>query len=58
MFPLAPAAGVEAFLATDRGVFRTTDAGEHWQPSGFAGQEVLEIATFPPPDPSSYGKQR
>ena len=27
MFPLAPAAGLEAFLATDRGLFRTTDAG-------------------------------
>jgi hypothetical protein len=50
MFPLAPAAGLEAFLATDRGLFRTTDAGEHWTPAGFAGQEVLTIATFPPPE--------
>lgn len=50
LFPLAPAAGLEAFLATDRGVFRTTDAGQHWQASGLAGQEVLEIATFPPPE--------
>lgn len=51
LFPLAPAAGLEAFLATDRGLFRTNDAGEHWAPAGFAGQEVLEVATFPPPDP-------
>jgi photosystem II stability/assembly factor-like uncharacterized protein len=58
MFPLAPAAGVEAFLATDRGVFHTGDAGEHWEPSGFAGKEVLEIATFPPPDPVTKGKPR
>jgi photosystem II stability/assembly factor-like uncharacterized protein len=50
MFPLAPAAGLEAFLATDRGLFRTTDAGAHWAPAGFAGQEVLTVATFPPPD--------
>ena len=57
MFPLAPAAGLEAFLATDRGLFRTTDAGEHWSPAGFAGQEVLTVATFPPPEPTS-GKKR
>ncbi len=51
MFPLAPAAGLEAFLATDRGIFRTADAGEHWQPSGLPGQDVFEIATFPAPEP-------
>ncbi len=50
MFPLAPAAGIEAFLATDRGVFHTFDAGEHWSASGLAGMDVLEIATFPPPE--------
>ena len=50
MFPLAPAAGLEAFLATDRGLFRTMDAGEHWSPAGFAGQDVLTVATFPPPE--------
>lgn len=58
MFPLAPAAGVEAFLATDRGIFRTPDAGEHWYPSGLAGQDVLTIATFPPPDPAPQRKPR
>jgi photosystem II stability/assembly factor-like uncharacterized protein len=58
MFPLAPAAGLEAFLATDRGLFRTADAGEHWAPAGFAGQEVLTVATFPPPEPASRKKPR
>ena len=51
MFPLAPAAGLEAFLATDQGVFRTVDAGQTWHLAGFQGQEVLSIATFPPPRP-------
>ena len=51
MFPLAPAAGLEAFLATDRGVFRTADAGQTWDLAGFEGQEVLTVATFPPPRP-------
>jgi len=50
LFPLAPAAGIEAFLATDQGLFRTRDAGEHWEPAGFAGQEVLTVATFPAPE--------
>jgi photosystem II stability/assembly factor-like uncharacterized protein len=57
MFPLAPAAGVEAFLATDRGLFRTTDAGEHWAPAGFAGQDVLTVATFPAPEPVAPRKR-
>jgi photosystem II stability/assembly factor-like uncharacterized protein len=51
MFPLAPAAGLEAFVATDRGVFRTADGGQHFQAAGLAGEEVLTIATFPPPEP-------
>jgi photosystem II stability/assembly factor-like uncharacterized protein len=58
MFPLAPAAGLEAFLATDRGLFRTMDAGEHWSPAGFAGQEVLTVATFPAPEPTQGKKRR
>jgi photosystem II stability/assembly factor-like uncharacterized protein len=57
MFPLAPAAGLEAFLATDRGIFRTPDAGEHWDPAGLEGQDVLTIATFPPPSPSAKKKK-
>jgi hypothetical protein len=51
MFPLAPAAGLEAFMATDQGVFRTADAGQTWVATGFAGQNVLTVATFPPPRP-------
>ncbi len=58
LFPLAPAAGNEAFLATEAGIFHTGDAGEHWEPAGLAGQEVLEIATFPPPDPASDRRRR
>jgi photosystem II stability/assembly factor-like uncharacterized protein len=48
LFPLGAGGGPEAFLATDRGLFHTADAGEHWEASGFAGQEVLEVATYPP----------
>ncbi len=51
LFPLAPAAGLEAFLSTDRGVFRTADAGAHWHPAGLEGKEVFLVATFPPPEP-------
>ncbi len=58
LFPLAPAAGLEAFLATDQGLFRTRDAGEHWEPAGFAGQDVLTVATFPAPEPLLKKKQR
>ncbi|MCG6921860.1 MAG: hypothetical protein LJF15_12365 [Acidobacteria bacterium] len=59
MFPLAPAAGLEAFLATDRGVFRTADAGQTWVASGFQGQNVLTVATFPPPRPDlDVGRRR
>jgi len=58
MFPLAPAAGLEAFLATDRGLFRTADAGEHWSQAGFRDQEVLTVATFPPPEPTPGKKPK
>jgi len=51
LFPLAPAAGLEAFVATDRGLFRTADGGQRFQPAGLAGEDVLTIATFPPPEP-------
>ena len=57
LFPLAPAAGLEAFVATDRGVFRTADGGQSFHPSGLAGEDVLVIATFPPPEPLT-GKTR
>jgi photosystem II stability/assembly factor-like uncharacterized protein len=58
LFPLAPAAGLEAFLATDKGLFRTPDAGKSWSPAGFAGEEVLTVATFPPPAPLAPRKKR
>jgi photosystem II stability/assembly factor-like uncharacterized protein len=51
LFPLAPAAGAEAFLGTARGIFHTTDGGLHWMASGLDGEQVLALATFPPPDP-------
>jgi photosystem II stability/assembly factor-like uncharacterized protein len=57
IFPLAPAAGLEAFLSTSRGVFRTTDAGAHWQPAGLTDKEVFLVATFPPPEPITKGKK-
>jgi photosystem II stability/assembly factor-like uncharacterized protein len=58
LFPLAPAAGSEAFLATDRGIFHTADGGEHWQAAGLAGEDVLEIATFPAPAPAKRKPKR
>jgi photosystem II stability/assembly factor-like uncharacterized protein len=57
LFPLAPAAGLEAFLSTDRGVFRTADAGAHWHPAGLEGKDVLLVATFPPPEPMTKGRK-
>ncbi|MCG6926272.1 MAG: hypothetical protein LJF30_13295 [Acidobacteria bacterium] len=57
MFPLAPAAGLEAFLATDRGLFHTSDAGQHWSATGFEGEAVFTVATFPPPAPELGGKE-
>ena len=56
MFPLAPASGAEAFLSTNRGLFRTADGGLRWIPAGLAGQAVLAVGTFPPPDPVRKGR--
>ena len=49
LFPLAPANGAEAFLATNRGVLWSGDGGFHWEPSGLTGEDVVSIGTFPPP---------
>jgi photosystem II stability/assembly factor-like uncharacterized protein len=49
MFPLAPAAGSEAFLATDDGAFHTPDGGLHWSGPMLKGRRVLCLATYPPP---------
>jgi photosystem II stability/assembly factor-like uncharacterized protein len=57
MFPLAPAAGLEAFVGTDDGAFRTTDGGQHWQRAGLEGRSILSLATFPPPQPT-HGKRK
>jgi photosystem II stability/assembly factor-like uncharacterized protein len=56
LFPLAPAAGVEAFVGTDQGIYHTPDAGLHWQPSGLKDESILALATFPPPAPVLAGK--
>ncbi len=58
LFPMAPEGDTEAFAATDQGLFRTLDGGEHWQPSGLAGSDVLTIATFPLPDLSPRKKPK
>ena len=58
MFPLAPAAGLEAFLGTDDGIFRTTDGGQHWQRAGLEGKGILSLATFPPPAPFSKKRKK
>jgi photosystem II stability/assembly factor-like uncharacterized protein len=58
LFPLAPAAGLEAFLATDQGLFQTLDGGRQWRPAGFRGESVLTVATFPAPSPLRGGKTR
>jgi photosystem II stability/assembly factor-like uncharacterized protein len=57
MFPLAPAAGLEAFVGTNDGLFRTTDGGQHWQGAGLEGKSILSLATFPPPPPA-HGKKK
>ena len=49
LFPLAPAAGAEAFLGTEDGVFHTPDGGLHWNGPTLKGRRVLSLATFPPP---------
>ena len=51
LFPLAPAAGLEAFIATDRGIFHTADGGQTFEAGGLAGEAVLALATFPAPEP-------
>jgi photosystem II stability/assembly factor-like uncharacterized protein len=58
MFPLAPAAGIEAFLATNRGVYRTQDGGESWAPAGLVGENVVCVGTFPAASPVRGGKRR
>jgi BNR/Asp-box repeat protein len=59
MFPLAPAAGAEAFLATNDGAFHTPDGGLHWNGPMLKGDNVLCLATYPPPlAGTSIGRRR
>lgn len=58
LFPLAPAAGSEAFLATQDGVFHTPDGGLHWNGPTLKGRRVLCLATFPPPIADPLVKRR
>lgn len=58
LFPLAPAAGSEAFLATEDGVFHTPDGGLHWNGPTLKGRRVLCLATFPPPLQDPLAKSR
>jgi len=56
-FPSWPESSAEAFLATDRGIFRTPDGGQHWMATGFK-DEVLSVAAFPPPPKLGKGKKK
>ena len=58
LFPLAPASGAEAFLATDRGVFRTADGGERWMDAGLRGEAVSCVSTFPPPSETTVNNTK
>jgi photosystem II stability/assembly factor-like uncharacterized protein len=51
LFPLMPTSGMEVFLGTVNGVYRSPDGGLNWQPSGLRDMPVLCVATFPQPDP-------
>jgi hypothetical protein len=58
LFPLAPAAGSEAFLATEDGVYHTPDGGLHWNGPTLKGRRVRCLATFPPPIADPLAKPR
>jgi len=51
MFPRYPDSGTELFVATSKGLYRSLDGGTGWERSGLADEEILTIATFPPPSP-------
>lgn len=52
LFPRYPDSGIEVFVATERGLFRSLDGGHAWEASGLADEELLTLATFPPPQPA------
>ena len=51
LFPLMPVSGMEIFLGTVSGLYRSPDGGMSWQPSGLRDTPILCVATFPQPDP-------
>jgi photosystem II stability/assembly factor-like uncharacterized protein len=57
-FPAAPDSSAEAFVATDRGIFRTPDGGRHWLPTGFKSETALSVAAFPPPPKLGRDKKK
>lgn len=50
LFPLMPTSGMEIFLGTVHGVYRSPNGGADWEPSAL-DKPVLCLATFPQPDP-------
>ena len=57
-FPAAPDSSAEAFLATERGIFRTPDGGRHWLPTGFKDEAALLVSAFPPAPKLGRGKKK
>jgi photosystem II stability/assembly factor-like uncharacterized protein len=60
LFPLLPASGAEAFLATERGVFWSGDGALNWRASGelIQREEILALATFPAPGRSALARRK
>lgn len=58
LFPLAPDSGAVIFVGTDKGVSRSDDGGLNWRPSGMSGEDVLALATFPPPERTPGRRRR
>lgn len=50
LFPLMPTSGMEVFLGTVRGVYRSPNGGADWQISGLPDRPILCLATFPQTD--------
>jgi len=57
LFPLAPDSGATIFLGSEAGVYRSLSGGIQWSPSGLAEENVLALATFPPPQ-RPVGKEK
>jgi hypothetical protein len=58
LFPLMPASGMEIFLGTVRGIYRSPDGGLNWQASGLGDLPVLCLGTFPQADPPRGKKKK